>query len=83
MTRLKNVKLGVFRQYQNTKSIVKKKNMGQRLIKKHSKFHNFDEIFYRGITRPRNTILNYCDLCRYVKAIKPKKLLDRVFLRII
>ena len=25
------------------------------------------------MTRIRNTILNYCDLYRYVKAIKPKK----------
>ena len=43
------------------------------LIKKHSKFLNFDEIFYCGITRHRNSILIYCGLCRYVKAIKSKK----------
>ena len=29
MTRFRNVKLGVFRQYQNAKTILKKKNMGQ------------------------------------------------------
>ena len=28
MTRFRNVKLGVFRQYQKTKAILKKKNMG-------------------------------------------------------
>ena len=29
MTRFRNVKLDVLRQYQNTKTILKKKNMGQ------------------------------------------------------
>ena len=29
MTRFRNVKLGVFRQYQNTRTILKKKNIGQ------------------------------------------------------
>ena len=28
--------------------------MGQSLYKKHSKFQNFDEIFYCGMTRLRN-----------------------------
>ena len=57
--------------------------MGQSLLKKYSKFHNFDEIFCFGITRLRDMILNYCCLCRYAKAIKPKKIVYRVFLRII
>ena len=47
--------------------------MGQSLFKKHSKFQNYNEIFYCGMTRHRNSVLNYCGLCRYVKAIKPKK----------
>ena len=34
MTRFKNVKLGVFRQYQSTKTILKKKNMGQNPLKR-------------------------------------------------
>ena len=29
MNRFRNVKLGVFRQYKNTKTILRKKNMGQ------------------------------------------------------
>ena len=43
MTRFRNVKLGVFRQYQNTKTISKKKKkkMGQNRFKKLSKFHKF------------------------------------------
>ena len=42
MTRFRNVKLGVFRQYQNTKNILKKKNVGQNRFKKLSKFQNFN-----------------------------------------
>ena len=34
MTRSRNVKLGHFRQYQNTKTIFKKKNMGQNRFKR-------------------------------------------------
>ena len=41
MTRFRNIKLGVFRQYQNTKNILKKKNMGQNRFKKRSKFRKF------------------------------------------
>ena len=33
-TWFRNVKLGVFRQYQNAKAFLKKKNMGQNLFKK-------------------------------------------------
>ena len=39
--RFKNVKLDVFGQYQNTKIILKKKNMGQNCFKKLSKFQKF------------------------------------------
>ena len=35
------VKLGIFRQHQNTKTILKKKNMRQNRFKKLSKFQNF------------------------------------------
>ena len=38
MTKFRNVKLGVFRQYQNTKTILRKKNMGQNRLQKLSKF---------------------------------------------
>ena len=33
MTKFRNVKLGVFRQYQNTKTILRKKNVGQKIPK--------------------------------------------------
>ena len=41
MTRFRNVKLGDFRQYQNTRTILKEKNMGQNRFKKRSKFPKF------------------------------------------
>ena len=41
MTRFRNVKLGIFRQYKNTKTSAKKKNMGQNRFKKLSKFQRF------------------------------------------
>ena len=41
MIGFRNVKLGVFRKFQNTKTILKKKNMGQNRFKKLSKFQNF------------------------------------------
>ena len=41
MTRFTNVELGVFGQYQNTKNILKKKNMGQNRLKKLSKLQKF------------------------------------------
>ena len=46
MTRFRNTNLGVFTQFQYTRTILRNKNMGQSLCKKHSKFQNFDEIFY-------------------------------------
>ena len=41
MTRFRNVKLGVFRQYQHTKTILKKKNTRRNRFKKSSKFQKF------------------------------------------
>ena len=41
MTRFRNVKLDAFRQFQNTKTILKKKNMRQNGFKKLSKFQIF------------------------------------------
>ena len=41
MARFSNVKLGVFRQYQNTKTILKNKNTRQNRFKKRLKFQKF------------------------------------------
>ena len=81
MTRLKNTNLGVFIKCGHTRTILRNKNMGQCLIKKHSKFLNFDERFYCGMTRLRDTILNVCGLCQYVNAIKPKKVVRQSLFR--
>ena len=42
MTRLRNMNLSVFMQCQYTRTISRNKNMGQSLLRKHSKFQNFD-----------------------------------------
>ena len=41
MTRYRNFKLGDFRQCQNRRTILKKKNMGQDRFRKRSKFQKF------------------------------------------
>ena len=41
MNRFRNVKLDVFRRYQNTTAILKKKNMGKNRFKKLSKYQKF------------------------------------------
>ena len=57
MSRLRNMNLDVFIQCQYTRTILRNKNMGQSLCKKHSKFQKFDEIVYCGMTRFRNVKL--------------------------
>ena len=47
--------------------------MGQSLFKKHSKFQNFDEIFYCGMTRLRNTNLDVFIQCQYTRTVSRKK----------
>ena len=41
MTRFRTVKVGVFRQHESTKTILKNENMGQYRFKKLSKFRKF------------------------------------------
>ena len=47
--------------------------MGQRLFKKHSKFQNFNEIFYYGMARLKNTYLGVFIQCHYTRTILRKK----------
>ena len=71
MTRLRNTNLSAFIQCQYkshwpfSRTILRNKNMGQSLFKKHSKFQNFDEIFYCGMTRLSNTNLDVFIQCQY------------------
>ena len=44
VTRLRNKNLSVFIQCQYARTILRNKNMGQSLFKKHSKLQNFDDI---------------------------------------
>ena len=55
--------------------------MGKNLIKKHSKFGNFNKIFYCGMTLLKNRILNSSYLCQNMKAIKPKKVVKQSFFK--
>ena len=47
--------------------------MRQSMFKKHSKFQNFDEIFYSGMTRLRNTNLDVFIQFQYTISISRKK----------
>ena len=73
MTRLRNTNLGVFRQRQYTRTIARKKNMGQNLFKEHSKFQKIDEIFYCGKTRCRKVKLGVFKEYENTKTILKKK----------
>ena len=73
MTTLRSTSLGDFIQCQLTRAILRNKNMEQSLFKKHSKFLNFGKTLYCRMIRINNSILNYCGLCPYLKAIEPKK----------
>ena len=52
--------------------------MGQSLFKKHSKFQNFDEIFYCGITRFRSTNLDVFIPFQYTSTISITVTLPKV-----
>ena len=70
MAKLRNRNLGVFIQYQYTRTIIlRNKIMGQSLFKRHSKFQNFYETFYYGMTRLRNTDLDGFIPCQYARII--------------
>ena len=46
--------------------------MGQSLFKKHPKFQNFEEIFYCGMARLKNTKLGVFIQCQYTRTILRK-----------
>ena len=57
MSRLRNMNLDVFIQCQYTRTILRNKNMGLSLFKKHSKFRKFDKSLYCGVARFKNVKL--------------------------
>ena len=73
MARLRNTNLDVFIQCQYTRTISRKKNMGQSMFKKYSKFQKFDEILYCGMTRFRNFKLGVFRQYQNTKTILKKK----------
>ena len=72
MARLRNTTLGVFTQCQYTRTLLRKKNMGQSLFKKHLKFQNLDEILYCW-TRFRNVKLDVLRQYQNTRTILKKK----------
>ena len=73
MARLRKTNLHVFIQRQYTRTILRNKNMGQSQFKKHSKFQNFDEIFYCDMTRLKNTNFDVFMQCQYTRTILRNK----------
>ena len=61
--------MSVFIQCQYTRTILRHKNMGQSLFKKHSKFQNSNELFYCGMTRLRNANLDVFIQFQYTRTI--------------
>ena len=64
MTRLRNTNLDALIQCQYTRTISRKKTMGQSLLKKHSKFLIFNKVFY-------------CDIAK--RGINNTKILENIF----
>ena len=58
---------------QDTRIILKKKNMGHCLSKKHSKFQKFDEMLYCGMTRFRKVKLGVFRQYQNTKTVLKKE----------
>ena len=82
MTRFRNVKLGVLRQYQNTRTILKKKNMGQNRSKKRSKFQKFQLSNFTLTLSNEGKVNSVRPYITYSKELKQKmKVLDKLALK--
>ena len=82
MTRFRNVKLGVLRQYQNTRTILKKKNMGQNRSKKRSKFQKFQLSNFTLTWSNEGKVNSVRPYITYSKELKQKmKVLDKLALK--
>ena len=60
-------------QCEHTTTILRKRNIGQILFQKYSKFKKFDEILYCGTTRFRNVKLGFFRQYQNTKTILKKK----------
>ena len=82
MTRFRNVKLGVLRQYQNTRTILKKKNMAQNRSKKRSKFQKFQLSNFALTWSNEGKVNSVRPYITYSKELKQKmKVLDKLALK--
>ena len=82
MTRFRNVKLFVFRQYQNTKIILKKKNIGQNRFKKRSKFQKFQLSNFTLTGSNERKVSSVRSGMTYSKELQQKmKMLDNLILK--
>ena len=82
MTRFRNVKLFVFRQYQNAKIILKKKNMGQNRFKKRSKFQKFQLSNFTLTWSNEGKVNSVRPYMTYSKELQQKmKMLDKLVLK--
>ena len=60
-------------QYQYTKTVLRNKNMGLSLFKKHLKFQKFNKTSYCGMTRFRNVKLGVSGQYQSTKTILKRK----------
>ena len=82
MTRFRNVKLGVFRQCQNTKTILKKETMRQNHFKKRSKFQKFQLSNFTFTWSNEGKVNSLRPGVPYSKELRQKmKMLDKLILK--
>ena len=78
MTKFSKVKLGDFRQYQNTRNFLKKKNVGQYRFKKCSKFQNFQLSNFTFTWSNEGKVNSVQSYMTYSKELQQKiKMLDK------
>ena len=82
MARFRNVKLGDFRQYQNTRTILEKKNIGQNPFKKRSKFQKFRLSNFPLTWSNEGKVNSVQPYMTYSKELQQKmKMLDKLVLK--
>ena len=82
MTRFRDVKLGDFRQYQNTRTIFQKKNMGQCCFTKRSKLQKFKLSSFTLTWSNEEKVNNVRPYVTYSKELQQKlNMLDKFVLK--
>ena len=82
MTRFRNVKLGDFRLYQNTRTILKEENMGQNCFRKRSRFQKFQLSNFTLTWSNERKVNSVQPYMTYSKELRQKmKMLDKLALK--